>query len=363
MIVGIAVVLATLACGIEQDGFGTEKSPRQFFARLDVDHHAVNLAMTSPYNTVQLQVVAEMGDGSAAPGTPTFTVQDSAAVSVSATGLLTAIEPIEKTVVRISMTLDGVTRTDSVAVSVIAGSPPSLLNELAIVPQPNDSAKVNVGGNLGGGSKTLTLLRLNTDRDTLSSVLVSLRSSDSLTAVMSLSGNDIYVTAKRPGHAMLYVSTYAYGVEKRDSLPFTVGWPLGVFVSTWDRIATGTNVSILDFNPRSLTVGVGACVIWWNGEVDGRAIDIVFDDPSVASEADGMCATLSVLPAAPGNIPAFAPTLGPSGNPEFGTQFASRMFLKPGKHHYRSTLYGTEGVIHVCDEHEDRSCAPQYLKW
>jgi hypothetical protein len=186
----------------------------------------------------------------------------------------------------------------------------------------------------------------------MSGLSVALWSSDTLTATIEQSGSSVAVTTHRPGRVMLYVSTYAYGVTKTDSLQFTAGWPLTALMGVYPRTLTGTKNTILDFFPGIITLGVGACVVWYNSDTT-HTVDITFDNPSAASEPTGLCALYSSSHMGSGNIPAFH---GASDNPFAG--FAGRAFLQTGEYPYQSTVNGTHGTIIICDELHDSSCFP-----
>lgn len=368
----IGSILTSIGCSLSDEGFSSYLEPSQFFSRFELEHNAYNLSMVLPYNTVQLKVAAEMEDGSPTPGSIVYTVSNPA-IEVTEDGGLRAVSPIASAVIHASLTYDGLTRTDSAIVSVIDSEPVSL-HTLAIRPNNGDSAKVTIQ-NVGGRaqSKSLPLIRESESGNNLSHILVSLRSSDTLTASVVRSGNNVTVRTVRPGRVTLFVSTFAYGKVKKDSLPFTVGWPLWSLMRTYDRTPSGSFTPILDFTIRNFTVGVGACLSWQNPYLGATPdldldLDINFEDSiSVGLPSEGTpCRTqYGLYDSLPGNIHPFR-----SIRPEIGgttaayySSIRSRLFTKTGVYPYWSNIHGTSGVITVCDELNDTTCAPARSKW
>jgi hypothetical protein len=344
-----------LACSSEKADFTPSLDAHSFYATLAFTNHAINLATAAPYDTMQLHVRAEMQDGTPVPGTVVYSTSDDA-VEISTDGLLTALHATTRTVIRASLTHNGLTRTDSAVVSVLNGSPVSLLKRLAIEPAPGDSAKMasQLSIDFGQSNKNLNLVRNDSLGNDMPNLLVAVHSSDTTVAKVSQSGGHVVVKALQPGRVTLSVSTYAYGTTKQDSLPFVAGWPLSAALNVYARTVTGSKNTILDFFPGTYTVGVGACVVWGNADT-AQSIDVVFDDPSAVTAPTGLCALVySGADAGAGNIPAFH-----EKQPgQILTGFAGRSFLQAGRYPYHSDIYGTSGVIVVCDELHDSSCFP-----
>ncbi len=109
--VGTAVGSLTGAgCNLSEAGMSAHRSPDQFFAVLALEHHAINLSMVPPYDTVTLHTTREMGDGSVVPGEVVYSVS-SPSLSVT-NGVLKAESPVSRAVVRVTLTYGTITRTD-----------------------------------------------------------------------------------------------------------------------------------------------------------------------------------------------------------------------------------------------------------
>lgn len=345
---------------MDKDGFRPSLDPDGFFTSFQLEHQAYNLSTDEPYNTVQLIATGLFGDNTPVPAEVVYSVSHPTAVEISPTGVLTAKAAVTNAVIYASMTYQGFTRRDSALLGIIDGLPAEHLKRLAIALNPSDSAKIsNTAGN-----KIMQLIREDSAGNQMTAVRVALRSSDTLTARISLSGTNVSVQPRRPGPVMLYASTYAYGVAQKDSMSFIVGWPLWGLHSTYERIPTGTRQPVLDFFPGTFTMGVGGCIAWANLSED-LDIDITFEDPAkVAAPAiPGNCALLGGIDPNPGNIPPFRIETGSNGQVVPLSQFRARAFLEPGVYNYYSTLHGTKGRIIVCDEANDSTCAPENIKW
>jgi hypothetical protein len=316
--------------------------------------HAINIATASPYDTLQVHVYAAMQDGSPVQGTIIYSTKDTTKIRISPTGLLTALSPTSKAVIRASLTYNGVTRSDSAIVSVVDGLP-IRLQALSLQPAPGDSAKCSVQPCSATLSKNLELIRHDSAGNDMPGLAVTVWSSDTSLAKIVQAGSQATVTPLAPGRVMLHVATNAYGVVKQDSLSFVVGWPIAALEDTYARMQTGTQDALLYFFPDTIVIGVGGCVMWQNMD-STRTIDVTFDDPSAASTptgAFGYCDLYGSARPGTGNIP---PWHGEPGN--YLSWFAGRSFLHSGKYPFHSEVNGTSGVVIVCDELHDSSCFP-----
>jgi hypothetical protein len=195
---------------------------------------------------------------------------------------------------------------------------------------------------------------------------VHLASSDTTVATIVQSGNTVQIWPRKPGRAVLSASTFTFGAAWRDSLVFTSGWPLRVFIPTLERFIAGSLTKTLDFAYQDITVGVGGCVVWQNLN-EAVSIDVRFDDSLHVGAPSGSsgCAQWTLNPAVGGNIAPFR-AIPYDGNPEnfltsFLSRVAPRLFSIPGVFTYRSTLHDTGGRVRVCDERNDTTCAPSRL--
>ncbi len=369
------VILASsaIACSIDQQGFGVAADPANLLQDVETEYHSYNLSQVKPYDTVTIHTRGISGTGAMIEAPITYGYNPRY-ITVDTNGQIAAVSPVSSTPVTVTMAFGGATRADTVMVSVISGAPKQL-RRLAIEPNIGDSAKVSAGGLSVSLAKSLRLIREDVDGINMSTMLVSLRSSDLVTAKIVQSGNTAKVTGVRPGQAMLHVSTYAYGVGMRDSLSFLVGWPLGGTVSSYSRYDPERKGQVIDFNGGSFTIGVGSCILWWNLS-ETQDLDIVFEDSlnlvaadSAASEILTLCKTWATADTmsngthAGGNITPWRKKLLPNGDMDFFSRVRVRVFRKPGVYRYRSPLNGTAGVITVCDEKNDRTCAPENYQW
>lgn len=352
-------ILLLSACGIDQEAFSPSVSGDRLLASIQLEYNAYNLATASPFNTVQLRTIGISGIGDSVESTVVYSVADSDVLEVSATGVLKALAPAASTVVRASTTRNGLTLVDSAFVSVVSGSPTQKLAQLAIEPNPGDSAKVAAGE----FAKILRLIRTDSAGNNMPALLVSVRSSDPSAATITQSSNDINIEPIHPGRVFFYVSSYAYGTAVRDSLSFLIGWPVKGFITAYTRFKTGNSDPLIDFHPRRATIGVGACLVWINS--NAIDVDITFDDPSHAGPPSniGNCAILRMFHLDSGNIAAFRGVSKPTTFEDIFSMMRGRTFSVPGTYTYHSKLYGTTGTIVVCDEVNDKTCFPDNFEW
>jgi len=349
-------LLAGVGCSLSETEPSAHLPPDQFFTVLALEHHAINLSMVAPYDTVTLHTTRVMGDGGAVPGDVVYSVS-SPSLSVT-NGVLKAESPVSRAVVRVTLTYGTITRTDSAIVSVIAGAPDHLRDFGLRVPA-GDSAKAAMRV-----SKTLPLLRSTASGTMLSALLVSVVSSDSTIATVTQSGDEVDIKGKRPGRVVLSTATFAYGTAWRDSLVFTVGWPRWVSVPMLERFRPGSVATVLDFGYPTLTIGVGGCVIWVNESTTADA-DVQFENSSAVVAPGGeVCPMLYQLlyPDIGGHVAPFRRVVWDGDEATefsaFLSRYRARVFSAPGVYPYRSTLHGTTGTVRVCDERNDTTCAP-----
>lgn len=366
------IVIGGNGCNLSDEGMTSYLPPDKYLASLSLEHHAINLSTDSPFDTVTLKAVGLMGDGSESPDDIEYSVSDP---SISITnGILKAESAIPKAIVRAKLTHGLITRTDSAIVSVTKGSP-TLLSEFGFGLAVGDSAKIAIEA----GTKMITLLRKSGSGSNLSALHISVGSADATVASIKQVGNSLIVNSNRSGRVMLYTSTYAYGTTWRDSLVFTVGWPINFSIPIHDKFISGTKTKILEFAYKDIAIGVGACVKWdLQSELIDLELDVVFDDPAKVAAPIGSECEFSVYdPSIGGNIAPYQAIiwdnreLGQNPTPEefaayldaykkaFLSQRQSRVFSSAGLYPFRSTINGTSGIIRVCDEKNDTTCAPK----
>lgn len=298
---------------------------------LSLDHHAITLATAEPWSSLQLTPRATSTSGNElATGPVLYSVSDSQRVMVDASGLVTALAPGSAIQLIASVTEGNVTRKDTAYINVVETTDPPALETftLALASGNTSIPAMDFLGIFGVD------MAMPTAADgagmPIDGLPIYFTSSDPTTVkVESVTGS---VNAIRPGTAWIRAATTAYGVTKIDSLQITVGNPLFGAVNIVARNPVGSTPQ-LAFEPGTLTVGVGATVVFLTYTA-AMGTDVVFDDPTDVAESP-------LIPTGAGNIEEFR------GEGEFHDNFRSRAFPKPGTYTYHSTLYNTNGRIIV----------------
>lgn len=343
----VAIALAGVMAGCSSDGLATQPSAdtSRLYWSLALDHHAVTLATTAPYDTVRLTATPLNPSGEAIDGLGpvTYTSTDLEHARVSEDGVVQALAEGTNIAVVATLQAGNATHVDTAWVSVTSAADPRPLDSLSIHPVPPDSAKTAVGF---GGDKQLTVTALDVDRNAMAGLLVDFRSSDPTIATVDRQSG--VVTGKRPGQVTIVASATAYGATRADTLPFTIGLPIFYNVLVERATAPGAATTTI-FSPGSVTVGTGATIMWiWQPDIPST--DLTFDDPTNVAASDGV-GPLHFGASGAGDIP--APTECTTTVNPFTALFAchnARTFPVPGVYPYRSTLTGATGRITVVDE-------------
>lgn len=346
----IAVVVLIVATGCAGDAPVSPPASSDastLYWALTLDHRAVTLSTTAPYDTIQLTATPRLVSGApmSGAGAPTYTSLDLTRAEVSADGLVHALGLGDQIGVVASLTQGNLTHADTVFIN-ITDPPTAPLATFSIHPQPGDSAKraLSMGG-------VISPIATDADGNPLADLSVDFESLDPTTAMIDrVSGQ---LSPVRPGRVTFVATLTAYGVTKADTLPYTIGYNLIFDMQTAPQI-TSSGQTVWGFVPNTITAGTGAEVLFIN--LAGPPIDVTFDDPTnVADPASGvelipLCATLT--PTYPdacgsGNIPAFARAAGDStGN----SAVRLRSFPVPGTYTWHSTMFGTTGKIVVLND-------------
>ncbi len=366
---GVALfAFAGVGCNLSDTGPSPYLPPDQYFTVLSFEHHAINLSTVAPYDTVTLNTTRAMGDGSVVPGEVVYST-NSPSLSIT-NSVLKATGAVAKAEVYATMTSGTITRVDTAVVSVM-GTAPDPLSDFGMRLAAGDSAKT---GAARYTFKAIPLLRQSVSGADLSALIVSLRSSDSTVVAITQSGSAVNIYPKRPGRAMLYASTYAFGTTWRDSLVFTAGWPVNFTMNIYERTVSGALTNQLYFGYNDITIGVGGCVIW-TAQSAKQDIDMQFEDPSHIGPAAGSVCPVNVQfmhADVSGNIAPYRAILW-DGRPveteedleaymnAFFSRYRARTFSMPGVFRYRSDIQGVSGQVRVCDEAADTICAPRGL--
>lgn len=342
-----------------------QSSSTTLYWSLGLNQHAINIALTPPYNTVQLTATPlnPYGTPLSDIGTVTYTPIDTN-VTVTATGLVTArvATPITAVVATLRDAAQGITHTDTAYIQITATVPQLPFQRFSIQPPVGDSAKRSIDyientyqnygqfpwpARIADGSGTTVC-------DTTGcSILVAYRSSNTAVATISNITPLSFVPAGvvqavDTGATTLSAQTLAYGTELRDSVTFRIGYELLDHIDVigqWPTQPSG-------FLAHSTEVlGIGAVVTFCDYFL--QPMDVVFDQPSAADTA-----SIEDYPYVGTNV--FGPTTGTGNIPSIGgdtlimtdifsptndvvADCAARRFRQGGTYHWHSTkLFPTE---------------------
>ena len=330
-------------------------SPTQAFWAIRLDKHAVNLALTPPYDTVRLIPHILNAMGTPLPGVTgqvRYSFADSS-VTVDSTGLLKAHYVTGSTQVIASFTAQGITLSDAVVVQV-TDVPPLRLTAFSLYP---------IYGGLYGCSQYLILLTVScmtlavtaTDiNDNTVPLVVHFTSADEHIATIDQSGAVAPTSTGK--HVELYAETWAYGIAQRDSFRLVIE-PLPELVIDLDEYTPVKSLTpYLRFDPEPIygtTVVEGGTVQFFEGTATDIPFDVVFDDSTAVTgcltdsaaivDHGYNCNSIKTT----GNIP---PTTFAVGSKFENWAAYVRIFRKPGVYKFHSRLYPrATGVIRVLD--------------
>lgn len=322
-------------------------SPDSLFWQMDLNAHAVTLALGTPFDTVQLTVTPRnvQGEMLVHLPAPTFSTSDTL-VSVTSNGLVTAraVTPAAGTRVVVHQdSREGVSYTDTVIIRVMPATSVAHVASFAFVRAPGDSAVIRPGSSvLFSNARTLQVRLLNDAGAALTGMPVYFSSSNPRTAAIGRANGVVDVTDATPGPVTFYASALVYGTILRDSVAFTVGESSVGSFSSRIRYAKGDTTPQLTFVPSTTTIGVGGVVTWQNET--SIPLDVVFDDPTEASRFVVSGFFASFFPSDTGNIAPFTTSSNPAPGMIVGVL---RAFLHPGTFHFHSARFGTQGTIIV----------------
>ena len=338
LLLGLGLLIGdVVGCSGDQTVGTTVANPSRAYWNLAVNHTAINLALTAPYDTVQLTATPLTGTGTPLAGAARISFQAAdSTVTVTNTGLVTAhyVTTGLPTTVLVSGTNQGVTLTDTILIQVAQTAPQSSIHTFSMQPIPGDSARRTIDS----VSFSWPAITVDGVGDTLCgrggcSLQVYYTSSNPLVA--TIDRNSGVVTSIDTGHVVFTATMLAYGVTWRDSVRFE----LGPSLNYTEAIALDQLASTAMFRfgaPKQLILGLGAVVMFW--DKSPRLTDVVFDDTAGVDSVT--CPFLSAGPTGTGNIPSF----GGDTTRIFSITYASandlrcRRFTKTGVYHYHSTL-------------------------
>lgn len=357
----VLVLLSTLGGGVLSCSGDTLNGPpvdqAKAYWALQLNQHAVNLALAAPYDTAQLNAIPRnaMGLPLTGLGPITYTTLDTSIVAVSPAGLITARHVTNGTPVIASLqdVRQGVTHTDTVWVQITQSVPAVLpFRTFSLQPAGSDSAKRARDVSPFAWPVHVADARGATVCDTTGcALLVRYTSSD--TSVATIDPNTGEVTSEDTGHVVFTATTLAYGETLRDSVAFTVGY--AIHPEIFLTLATILGVLTLGVAaPKKLILGVGSVVTFCSHSP--QPVDIVFDHPeSVDSASCGPLNGHFAQPTGSGNIPAFGGVMqfdtsfdANGGIARIDTNYFSladvvcRRFSVPGVYRYHSTLFPSD---------------------
>jgi plastocyanin len=343
----VAAVLALLVLGCAEDA-AVAPSPRiddpNMYWALTLDHRGVTLSTVPPYDTIRLTATPRTMDGApiADMPAPTFTSLDLDRAIVSADGLVRALKTGTRIPIVATLTIGNLRHADTAFLNVTSTATPPVLATLSIHPDSADSAKVS------RNSLRLIIAKARTaDDSSITGLSVYYASLDPTVATMDRATGRL--SPLRPGRVKVVASATAYGVMKTDTVLYTIGYPVSLFIYVTPQ-TTPDGRTINGFVPSHVELGPGAIVRFFN--TTGVATDVTFDDPtniaSVATYCGAPFTTTAPWLCASGNIDAF----GDDGASGFAT-WRVRAFPVPGTYTFHSTLFGTTGTIVVVNEPDD----------
>jgi len=271
-----------LGCSGDTTGYATNPHPlppTQVFWALQLNQHAINMALVAPSDTIRLTATPLNAEGTplANVGRVTYSASDSN-VTVDATGLVKANYPTPQTHVTASLTVGGVTLTDSALIQVTPTAFPAPLATFSIQPTPggigsNYRISVSIGNLFTDNQLTYcgkhclpvsaTIATGNPATDTICNInacplLVYYSSSNvQAGAIDPYAGtglNAVFVADT----LTFFADTWAYGVFKRDSIPYSITYYQDnfLYLNLQPTIAkTGDSKPVI--YPTNDTIGLG----------------------------------------------------------------------------------------------------------
>jgi hypothetical protein len=226
----------------------------------------VGAATLSPGTTLQLATTAYTYTGDSVEGlpAPTFNSSDSDKVTVSPTGLVTAVAATTSNVnVVSSLTVDGVTHVDTTIVAVTAAA--HTLKTFSI-----HSSYPSTTFSLGAYEPVYVTA---TDSSDLPLYGLAVKFVSSAPRIADFLSGQLYGYAK--GQTTVIASTTSFGVTKADTVTYTVTNPMSANVYCYEHAYLPYEPAFyLASNP--VIIGAGGTVTWYN--YGNMATGITFDD-------------------------------------------------------------------------------------
>ena len=342
-----------LSCSGDTSTGPAPVATKDAYGSLQLNQHAINMALTPPANTIRLTATpfSLTGAPMSGLGSVQYTTADST-VTVDSTGLVTAHFTTPSTVTIVVATLQDpihrVTHVDTAIIQVTDTIPQHALTLFSVQPASTDSAKraLDFGSSAQGGTGSFPWPAHAVDAGGTPvcgtmGCAIQVYYTSSNPSVATIDRTTGTVSPIDTGHVVFTATTWMYGVPVRDSVAFTIGYRLNYTVTMTLAILLG--VLTLGFvAPKKLILGVGAVVTFCAPRTT-KQVDIVFDHPEAADSAScifgGSGRTLAP-PSGSGNI---APFGGDTNNNFLDTiNCASRRFKAPGTYRYHSSLFPSD---------------------
>jgi hypothetical protein len=328
----LGLVFLASALGCSDDAMAPDLMGQAW--RLRLNHHAVTLSTTAPYNTIQLQSVVTDVNGDTihdAPA-PIYTTT-SGNVTIDSTGLVTGLLTQTGAKIIAKVQYKNATVRDTVVVNIVNNPNPPTSATLTLGTQtPGDSAVLYIL-DLFGGAKILKATVFDGDTHPVSGVAVRYYSADTMMVKISQSGSITIGSALAPGNVMVYAEATVFGIDVQDSMQVRIPGAKMASVVVVFRTPKERPTAVGYFTPDTVHVVLGGVVFWTNNSFE--PIDVTFDDPSAAL-------AWPFYPDVDGNIAVVA---ADSADPNAYQRV--RMFMTAGTYPFHSTKYGTSGVVVV----------------
>ena len=354
-----SVVSGAIGCSTDTAITLSPPPATQAYWALRLNQRAVNMALTEPFDTLQLTAIPLSAAGTPLTGAGPVTFRGSdSTVTVSPSGLITAHYVTPLTRVIASLQVHGVTLVDTALVQVTRIAPLHPLASFSMQPASGDSAKWTIDSS----TITWSVTAKDIDSTTICSnsvgcpLLVAYTTSDPSIAVNAdpINQPGVFVL-ESVGHVILSAQTWAYGVARRDSVNFTVGLGIGYTTSITSTTLVGGGVGVAFSAKPRLILAVGSIVTFLNKTAN--PVDVVFDDTTgidTASFTDIYTGNINP-PTGRGNIAPFGgdtvcdtTIIQPVQACAFekfyilDPDYSARTFTVPGVYRYHSRLYPSD---------------------
>jgi len=315
-----------------------QSNPETMYWQLTLNVHAATMSTAAPYDTIQLVATPRTVHGTPITDLerPTFTSMDLDRVQVDSSGLVHVFGTGDGVLIVASLEDHNVLHADTLVLNITDASPPPTMASFTIHPAPGDSAKSAAGS---GG--VVTARAFTADSTPIPDISTYYSVSDITTATIDRSSG--VIAPVHPGSFTVYATTQTYGVTKVDSLLYTIGHPIALFLNITPKVGSnGQTIPV--FTPDSVVLGPGARVVFQNQ--NGPATDVTFDDPTNVA-MDPLYCLFFPITCGSGNI---APWTYDPNDPSGLSIWRVRNFPVPGTYRYHSALFGVTGVIVIADE-------------